>query len=180
MKKKKCTMCGKRQKLSAFPKKHDNKDKLSNKCRLCCKISFRKYASKNKKRIAAQQRKRAILLSTRNRNFIYNYLLTHPCVKCGEKDPVVLEFDHLRDKKYNISQMTLSITIELIQKEIDKCQILCANCHRRKTAKDFGWYQNIDPSLKYNYEDTEKLTGTSSGSQGPDRGQAHSTEVQIS
>ena len=51
-----------------------------------------------------------------------------------ESDPVVLEFDHLRDKRWNISHMATGnfpwITIE---SELVKCEVRCANCHRRKT-----------------------------------------------
>ena len=67
------------------------------------------------------------------------YLKTHPCVVCGENDPLVLEFDHLDNKKYNVSKMRQSYNWETILKEISKCQVLCANCHKRKTAKQFNW-----------------------------------------
>ena len=78
----------------------------------------------------------------RNRTFVYGYKATHPCISCGEADPVVLEFDHRNpeDKSHSICDMLNSrVSIETLQAEIEKCDVLCANCHRRKTAKQLGW-----------------------------------------
>jgi hypothetical protein len=62
---------------------------------------------------------------------------------CGEKNPVVLEFDHIQDKKCDISRMLANgLSIKTIKAEISKCEVRCANCHRRKTAKDYNWYKN--------------------------------------
>src|SRR4051794_3034240 len=66
---------------------------------------------------------------------VLDYLRTHPCVDCGEADPVVLEFDHLRDKVANVSAMASSKRPwTVILAEIAKCEVVCANCHRRRTA----------------------------------------------
>jgi hypothetical protein len=55
------------------------------------------------------------------------------CVDCGEKDLRVLDFDHIRGKKLaSLSTMRLCAPIT-IYAEIDKCEIRCANCHRRVT-----------------------------------------------
>ena len=53
------------------------------------------------------------------------------CVICQEKDPSCLDFHHLGNKKYNISSMLTSLSIKEIEEEIQKCIILCANCHRK-------------------------------------------------
>lgn len=71
----------------------------------------------------------------RNRQFLNDYLSTHPCVDCGESDPVVLEFDHVRGyKKANLSDMAhKSLSLQSLKMEITKCEVRCANCHRRVT-----------------------------------------------
>jgi hypothetical protein len=56
------------------------------------------------------------------------------CTDCGENNPIVLDFDHLKDKKYNISQMIHNgFSWKAISKEIKKCEVVCANCHRIRT-----------------------------------------------
>lgn len=56
------------------------------------------------------------------------------CADCGNDNPIVLDFDHIRDKKYNVSQMVHDgFSWAAIKKEIEKCEIVCANCHRIRT-----------------------------------------------
>lgn len=75
-------------------------------------------------------------------NHVYDYLHNNPCVDCGETDIVVLHFDHREqsEKISTVSQLIrLKRPIETIQSEIDKCDVRCANCHLRRTAKQLGW-----------------------------------------
>ena len=54
------------------------------------------------------------------------------CARCGYNEHgVALQFDHLgRDKKNSVSNLIRSdYAWETIKKEMDKCQILCSNCH---------------------------------------------------
>lgn len=69
------------------------------------------------------------------REFVSRVKAILSCVDCGEPDPIVLEFDHVRGKKVrNIADMVNnSYSIDSIKKEIRKCEVRCANCHRRKT-----------------------------------------------
>jgi hypothetical protein len=74
------------------------------------------------------------------REFLATYLSSHPCVDCGESDPVVLEFDHQSDKTDSLSRMVRNnVTLARLQEEINKCDVRCANCHKRRTARQFGW-----------------------------------------
>jgi hypothetical protein len=77
-----------------------------------------------------------------NAEFLIEYLSDHPCVDCGEADIVVLEFDHQRDKLLNVSVLSREgYSLDKLKQEIAKCEVVCANCHRRRTAKQFGSYR---------------------------------------
>jgi transcription elongation factor Elf1 len=59
---------------------------------------------------------------------------TSGCVDCGESNHIVLDFDHLSNKKYNVSRMIHDgFSWAAIKKEIAKCEVVCANCHRIRT-----------------------------------------------
>jgi hypothetical protein len=68
------------------------------------------------------------------REWVYQYLTSHPCVDCGEADPRVLQFDHVRGKNADISRLIADgAPIEKIQREIELCEVRCSNCHQKKT-----------------------------------------------
>ena len=67
------------------------------------------------------------------------------CKDCSEKDPLVLDFDHMRDKKSGVSRLLRNnASWDDIEAEIAKCEVRCSNCHRKKTAKERGYYADID------------------------------------
>lgn len=57
------------------------------------------------------------------------------CADCKENYPYwMMDFDHLGNKSFNISNFRQHTTsIELVKEEIAKCEIVCANCHRNRT-----------------------------------------------
>jgi len=73
----------------------------------------------------------------RNRQFIHEYLKTHSCIDCPEKDIVALEFDHVRGKKIKaVARMAQdAFSLESIIEEIAKCDVRCSNCHKKRHAK---------------------------------------------
>ena len=65
-----------------------------------------------------------------------------PCMDCGNSySPWVMEFDHRNpeDKSGNINQIIQKGNWDTLKQEIEKCDVVCANCHRERTAKMFGW-----------------------------------------
>jgi hypothetical protein len=64
-------------------------------------------------------------------------------IDCGESDPVVLDFDHRdrRAKFANVSDM-LTYSIKRVISEIAKCDVRCANDHRRRTKKQIAIVEN--------------------------------------
>jgi len=74
----------------------------------------------------------------RNRSHVLVFLREHPCERCGEADPNVLDFDHVRDKVRHVTEIALGGGWSALLAEIEKCRVLCANCHRRHTAATAG------------------------------------------
>ena len=85
-----------------------------------------------------KSRRSGLARRERNRMLVRDYLRTHPCKLCGESDPVVLDFDHLTDKYRDIGWLVPASCTRRIIAEIEKCRVLCANCHRRHTAAQNG------------------------------------------
>lgn len=71
---------------------------------------------------------------------VVDYLQKHPCAHCGEKNILCLDFHHTdpSQKEYKISAIK-SRSWEKMLAEIDKCEVLCSNCHRKVTAKQRNW-----------------------------------------
>ena len=113
-------------------------------CRPCKQAYDRAYHARRSKEQKTRKQELQRKLQIEKRQFIYDYLLYHPCVVCGEDDPVVLEFDHVdrSTKDKDVSNMVVN-SIAKIKTEIEKCRVLCANCHKRHTATQLGWYKDL-------------------------------------
>jgi hypothetical protein len=75
-------------------------------------------------------------LQRRNLRFLGACLQDSSCVDCGETDPVVLDFDHIGPKRHSVVWLAFSeYSIAALAHEIARCEIRCANCHRRRTVR---------------------------------------------
>ncbi len=73
-----------------------------------------------------------------NRRIVADYLSGKGCADCGESDPVVLDFDHRNpaDKLDGVARLISSgAPPQRLHDEIEKCDVRCSNCHRRRTAR---------------------------------------------
>lgn len=109
-------------------------------CNSCRAQERLDYYQRNKEKESKYRSERQVRKREDARHFIFGYLSNHPCVDCGETDPMVLTFDHVRgSKKMNISQMVnQGYSLETLQNEIDKCEVRCGNCHMRKEKERRG------------------------------------------
>jgi hypothetical protein len=129
-----CGRCGELKELGEFAWRRKARGQLDNYCRPCrAAYKHEHYALNRERYIGAAVRRRSLLAAERA-EFLIDFFATHPCVDCGENDPVVLEFDHLGDKSFNISKGLRDRGWADLMTEIGKCEVVCANCHRRRTA----------------------------------------------
>ncbi len=142
MDKKYCKKCDETKDVSEFGKNRSRKDGLQLYCKNCQRKAVNQHYADNKQYYIDKARVRNDIISSENKKKVRDYLYENPCVDCGEGNFIVLEFDHVRGKKsWNVSEM-MKFSWETILKEISKCEIRCANCHRIKTAKQLGWYRD--------------------------------------
>lgn len=117
-----CSTC-----KEARPPEHFAKKRA--KCRLC----QRDYDSE-KRRVSSQ--------------FVWDFLCqSSGCVSCNERNPIKLAFHHLDQatKSAVVSDLARNgYPIKRIKEEMDKCVVICHNCHSIESAKQLGYYRNLD------------------------------------
>jgi len=130
-----CSTCKRPKPLSAYAINRRKKDGRQTLCRECKKERDKRYYATNKKRMKHQIAESKAKRADKNHTWLLQYLTEHPCMDCGEDDLLVLELDHVRGrKKGDVVKLVLGgYSLKTIKKEITKCEVRCANCHRRRT-----------------------------------------------
>lgn len=141
----KCSRCDKEKPLVEFNFKSLSLELRQYHCKDCSRSYVKSHYERNKEYYLLKAHKRNQKIRQEIRNYVWAYLSAHPCIDCGEKDPIVLEFDHIRDKSFTISSVGRNKKLLEVIKEIEKCEVRCANCHRRRTSQQFGWHKKIMP-----------------------------------
>jgi len=103
----------------------------------------RQHYEKNRAIYIERVKRGKVKSMLRNRKYLLQFLLKHPCVDCGESNPILLEFDHRKteEKVGNIADMSRNgVSLSRLKSEVSKCEIRCANCHRLKTAREENWW----------------------------------------
>jgi hypothetical protein len=129
-----CNRCKERRPLDEFTPRLDRPGQRDTYCRACRSAYGKAHYAANKQRYIDLAAARRRVIYRKRTEWLIEYFRSHPCVECGEGDPVVLEFDHLRDKLFDVGNMISDRNWDSILAEIEKCEVVCANCHRRRTA----------------------------------------------
>jgi hypothetical protein len=138
MKTRRCGRCQHDLPLPAFAWRRAERGQRDNYCYRRRAAYKREHYAANRERYirnAGVRRQREV---RRRMRLLLEYLAEHPCTDCGEDDPVVLEFDHLEDKVFDISRGLRERPWKAVKDEIEKCEVVCASCHRRRTARRLG------------------------------------------
>jgi hypothetical protein len=78
----------------------------------------------------------------RNVRHVFGVLAAVACIDCGETDMCVLDFDHRGEKTGTVMRLARNeVSLERLAAEIGRCEIRCANCHRRRTATEGSYFR---------------------------------------
>jgi hypothetical protein len=137
-----CNKCHTEKPVDNFSYKDRDKGLRKKICRNCHSLYRKQHYLQNKDKYIEKANK----WNTKQKEVISKYLFAKlsksQCLDCGENDIIVLEFDHINNKKIGIAEMYKnSYSLRAIEEELNKCEIRCANCHRRKTAKESGFWK---------------------------------------
>ncbi|MBI5954475.1 MAG: hypothetical protein HY865_22690 [Chloroflexi bacterium] len=138
-----CTQCGLEKPIEQFPMRSRLSHLRQSYCYDCSLKLGSNWYERNKEYQKENAKKHRDEYRQKAKEFVWDYLSSHPCTSCGESDPHALEFHHARgNKESEVSRMVGNGTsIETIKAEIEKCDVLCANCHRKLTGKERGWFR---------------------------------------
>lgn len=122
---KKCPCCKKEKSIGEFYLNKARKNNLSSWCKACQKKMWREYYHKSKEyykqyNMEVLERAQSIITQVKELG----------CSSCFEMDERTLEFHHVnpKEKRFNVGR---SHGVTTLIKEMEKCILLCANCHRK-------------------------------------------------
>ena len=95
----------------------------------------REYYRRNREILLARQREKNKRFAENRRRWLVEYKRTLSCVRCGENHPATLTFHHrvTDDKDFEIgNSVWMGVSLKRLLAEIEKCEVLCANCHAKE------------------------------------------------
>jgi hypothetical protein len=111
------------------------------------------YYKNRKHRIAVKEERRIEL-----KEWFYEFKRDHcQCEKCGEDHPATIDFHHEGNKQDEVSRMVNhGYSRTKIESEIDRCVILCANCHQIEHYDLPGWWDDVTLEIAKNERSRSK------------------------
>ena len=133
-----CGGCGLSKPLDQFSWRRRKRMQRDNMCRGCRSEYGKAHYEANKPRYIQNAARVKKATKLERIWYLLEYFEDHPCADCGESDPVVLDFDHLTRQEVQRLQGIRGEGLGLVLEEIKKCEVVCANCHRVRTAAGWG------------------------------------------
>lgn len=128
--------------LDDFSFKNKIKNKRRKICKTCHSLYRKQHYLQNREKYLEKALRRNKKQGEVIAKYLFNILSKSQCIDCEKKDIIVLKFDHIKNKQFGIAEMYQKrYSLAAIKKELRKCVVRCANCHRRKTAKDVGFWK---------------------------------------
>jgi hypothetical protein len=130
-----CQVCNETKDISQFHRHNKRKDGLRANCIECGRIMARDFYRKNPEPYKLRASKERKSKRDQRKQWFNSIRLQYGCRLCGESDVEVLDFHHFEpaEKSFGIVSET-DLALEKLIPEINKCVVLCANCHRRVHA----------------------------------------------
>jgi hypothetical protein len=119
-----CGRCKRKKPLEDFAWRRIDKGWRDNYCRGCRSAYKKEHYARNKERYKANARAHARIRIPERIALLEEYLSSHPCMDCGEADLTVLEFDHLREKSFDLGQGFRNFKWSRVLQEISKCEVV--------------------------------------------------------
>ncbi len=134
-----CSLCKDNKPLGDFYKRKSGlrAGQFYEKCKVCYKIRGRSYYQQNRIKQLELAKIRKHKYIEERKKFLEG-IKGKECIDCGIKYPAwVMDFDHREGQKKISSVSKLAFRtiakLEKIKEEIEKCDLVCANCHRQRT-----------------------------------------------
>jgi hypothetical protein len=144
-----CSRCDQVKIETEFFFKDKKTGRRHSQCKDCYRANrgahYAEHYAKYKTLYRERARKRRNVLKKEFRENMLAYLHGKTCEICGETDIRTFEFDHIDQTKktFAVSQaVRLGYMWPEVTAELQKCRILCANCHKKHTASQANWYKN--------------------------------------
>lgn len=125
-----CRVCKVEKNEDEFYFKVKSEGKKQLECKECTKKMVTNHYSNNKE----YYKNKTKFHTTLKKDWFNEYKLTLKCKECGENHPAVLDFHHNNpnQKESEVSTMVYkNWSLNKIKEEINKCTVLCSNCHRK-------------------------------------------------
>ena len=143
-----CGECKRVLRIAEFNYKHRDRGTFQHRCKTCQSRYSQAHYQLNVASYVQRIRKNNQRTCKQNREKLHDYLSAQRCMDCGIQGLAVLEFDHRdpREKENEISALVrAAYSWSAVLKEIAKCDVVCANCHRKRTARQFAWQKVAEP-----------------------------------